>query len=150
MEPQSWLPIRLTILACGFVFALVVPVPDKLLGPLVMMQLLVCLPAAPFVFAVADRMMSHDPRFDEVWTRPTHGSNPFYVGNPLLISHFLAFLLMALGAGWSIGASVHGVPQFLFGCIIVLCGSAFLAEVHLAMRLCKDKMAPEPEETPNE
>jgi len=71
------------------------------------------------------------------------------LGNPLLFFHFASFMIMASGVGMLLTSFLGGISQLLQGIYSILGGFACLAGVHLAMRICKRKMEPVSDTTPN-
>ena len=82
-----------------------------------------------------------NPFSDKTWTRPTHESNPFHFGNPLLFFHFGAYLGGAGSMGTLLSAIWNGLPALLGGLAGILGAFSVLLGVHLAMRLFRSKMA---------
>lgn len=91
-----------------------------------------------------------NPWSDDLWTRPTHRSNPFRLGNPLLLFHFAAYFAAASGLGVLVSSLWHGLYAAAYGALGILGAASVLVGVRLCMRVFKHKMAEEPLEQPSQ
>jgi len=111
--------------------------------------ILLGLALTPFIVAAVISFQSINPFSSKVRARPSHGSNPFRFGNPLLFFHFASFVIILHGVGMGLTSLVGGVARLLQGLCAIVGGFACLAGVQLAMRWCRHKMAEEQAEAPN-
>ncbi len=96
MSGKTWFRIRLILLVLWFLAGLLVPNPqieelstasgmDRIF---LFVVLAVAAVVVPFMILAVLAFQAINPFSDKVWTRPTHHSNPFRLGNPLLPFHF--------------------------------------------------------------
>jgi hypothetical protein len=95
----------------------------------------------PFMLVAVLSIQAVNPLSDKQWTRPTHASNPFRLGNPLLFFHFAAYLALAQAVGILLSALWNGVYAAALGVFMLLGAVATLVGVRLSMRVFKSKMA---------
>lgn len=85
-------------------------------------------------------IQSVNPFSDDVWTRPTHHSNPLHLGNPLLFFHFFAFFVGASGLGVVVSSLWNGLPAALHGILGLWGSSMILVGIRLCMRVFQHKL----------
>jgi len=154
MEIKDWLWIRLTLYGFAFASALLMPAPVEAIPIATVKHTLMGLPVQVVVFAIGLLLMSYDPRFDDVWTRPTHHSNPLSFLSPLNVLHFLASMCFAGGLGLVAGATVSQ-SKLNHGLLLLATGCGIWLSARLGAWCCTHKMASpddlsEPDSRPNQ
>jgi hypothetical protein len=102
----------------------------------------------PFMLVMVLSIQAVNPLSDAAWTRPTHASNPFRLGNPLLFFHFAGYLAGAQGLGFLLSALWNGVYAAAIGVFMLLGAVATLAGVRLSMWVFRSKLADESRASP--
>jgi hypothetical protein len=95
----------------------------------------------PFAMQLLFAILANTRFTDAVWTRPTHESNPFHCGNPLLFFHFIAYVFIAVNLGAILSSPWSGVVGAVLGVHGVIDSLLILFGVHLGMRWFKHKMS---------
>ncbi len=154
--PQSatsglWFKIRLGVYALGLVSG--VPTAHQEVSELAKFEpwglAFLAIPCGvatllmPLMLLFVISIQAVNPWSDEKWLRPTHGCNPFRLGNPLLFFHFGAYWFGAIGIGFLLSALWNGVYAVALGVFMLLGAVATLAGVRLSMLVFKSKMADE-------
>jgi hypothetical protein len=74
------------------------------------------------------------------WSRPTHGSNPFFgVSSHLAFLHFAGYGTLSLGLGLVLGGLFVGAAPVLIGLALGFFGGTFLAGLYAGMHFCRDR-----------
>lgn len=155
MSANQWRNIRVVLLCmaavCGAATGLLptdIPFAELAEMPVLMKLLLASvvllfLAAIPLIVAVVILLQSANPFSDKTWERPTHHSNPFWIGNPLLFFHFASYAALAGATGMLLTSFFTGsIGRVVYSIVGMAGSSGSLAGVHLAMWLVKDKMEP--------
>lgn len=95
---------------------------------------------SPLVSVVIIAIQLGNPFSDDIWELPASDSNPVYLGNPLLVVHFGAWVFIAFGLGQVLGASWTGIPALVMGLGSMLFGGGMLLGLRLAIRLARRKL----------
>lgn len=149
MTGNTWLKIRIGLIAFGFVSALFVPrarfeelrsFPSWVLA-VVAGFAVVSLALIPVMLLFVIGIQTINPFSDKEWTPPTHHSSPFRLGNPLLFFHFGAFFIGAGGLGLLVSSLWNGLFAAAHGLLVVLGSLMLLVGVRVCMRVFKHKMA---------
>lgn len=148
MSGKTWFRIRLILLVLWFLAGLLVPNPqiEELSTASGMDRIFLFVAMAtsavfiPFMILAVLAFQAINPFSDKTWARPTHHSNPFRLGNPLLIIHFAAYCGAAAGLGTVITSVWRGLFAAMFGFIMLVYSVSILLGVRLTMRVCKHKM----------
>lgn len=151
MTGKMWFRIRMALFVLTFLSALLVPNPqiEELSATSGMDQIFlfvflgVVAVFIPFMLLCTLAIQAINPFSDKVWTRPTHQSNPFRLGNPLLFFHFGVYLCAASGLGIIVSSLWRGLFAAVFGLIMLVYSVSILLGVRLTMRVFKHKMAGE-------
>ncbi len=151
MGRNKWLKIRLILFAVSFGSALFVADPqieelsrtagmDRIILCVILSLVGVCI---PFVLVCVLTIQTINPLSDRLWARPTHKSNPFHLGNPLLFFHFAAYFFAAAGLGIIISSLWRGPCAAICGLITVVYSLSLLIGVRLVMKVFEHKMEKE-------
>lgn len=152
MKPSTWFRLRLVVIVLAAVAGGLVCLDEDLFSPLILSPepwwkasgvflLGACL--APLVVAAVVSLLAINPMRDRKWSRPTHHASPFGFTNPLPFFHFTAHVIGAAAVGMLLTSVVGGIVQFFYGLLVIGGSAGCLLGVHLAMRLCRGRMAPE-------
>jgi len=148
MTGDTWLRFRLGLITLSFVVAIFAPVeqPDALMSSPTWVHvveavfLVVSLALIPVMLLFVISLQAANPFSDAKWTPPTHRSNPFRWGNPLLFFHFAAFLSGAHGSGLLVSSPWKGPIVAAYGAVVLFGAFMLLVGVRLCMRVFKSKM----------
>ena len=154
MKGKTWFQVRLVLMAFAFVSLLAIPSGQFTPGQFTELaempswrvwvsgaMMIIFIFTMPMILQVIFAIQYVNPLSDKTWTRPTHESNPFHLGNPLLFFHFVAYVFGAGSMGTLLSAIWNGLPALLGGLAGILGAFSVLLGVHLAMRLFRSKMA---------
>lgn len=149
MTGGSWFKIRVALMILSFASSMVLPPPVEfaelvrlpsfiawIAGGMIVLGLLLM----PFLLQLIFAIQSVNPLSKTTWTVPTHQSNPFQFGNPLLFFHFAAYLFGACGLGMLFASLWWGLPALLDGLTRIVAAFSVLLGVRLAMRLFKSRI----------
>jgi len=150
MAGKTWFRIRSGLLAYGFIAAAAtahVQLAQLRSFPFAMtlgfyVVCAVMLLAIPLMLVAVIGFQAVNPFSDKMWTRPTHQSNPFRFGNPLLFFHFAGYFFGAAGLGVLVSALWNGLPALLGGLEGMVGAFTTLVGVRWAMHVYRFKMAP--------
>ena len=142
--------IRLLFYGLGFIQPLFIPfgkvVKDVFFDPPIQTLVIlfaVCLFSTiliPIMLLTFVGIQAINPFSDKTWTRPSHRSNPLYLGNPLFILHFAAFFAGFGGFGAIVSFPWNGVVAVGYGVLVFVGSAMFLIGLELCMRVFKHKM----------
>ena len=151
MSEKTWFRIRISLFVFSFAAALFVPNPqieelstasgmDRIF---LFAALAVIAVVIPFMVLAVLAFQAINPFSDKTWKLPTHHSNPFRLGNPLLFFHFAVYLGAAAGLGTVISSVWRGLFAAILGLILLVYSLSVLIGVRLTMRVFRYKMAAE-------
>jgi len=96
----------------------------------------------PFMVVAVVGFQTINPYSDPIWSRPTHHSNPLRLKNPLMVTHFVMYFVIAQGAGMLVTAILGGWLQLLIGIGMIIGGLEGLWGLELVMKWFPEKIAP--------
>ncbi len=149
MTGKAWFRIRLGLMAFAFVASIAVPPPkasqfgnmsSRMAWIAFLASVLLSILALPVMLQLVFALQAVNPHSDKVWSRPTHQSNPFHIGNPLLFFHFGAYVIGTGSLGILISAIWNGLPALLGGLAGIVGASSVMLGVRVGIRVFKSKL----------
>jgi len=147
MNGRAWFRIRLVLICLGFVVGIASPpwLSDELLSeipwPFVAGALAMALFFPPIALLFVIGIQAINPWSDRWWHRPTHRSNPFRLGNPLLFFHFAVYFSAVGGLGQLASGIWSGAGAALTGLSVLIGSGSTLLGLRLCMGVYRHKMA---------
>lgn len=86
-------------------------------------------------------LQSVNPYSDDIWTRPTHASNPFRLTQPLPFAHLFAYSVFAAGTGAAISVLWRGAAALGNSLLCIIVWSATLVGMRLGVWSCAGKFS---------